>query len=162
MIRDCSFGDPPLTPATPLPWTRKGSRIFQGDTYPAMVASADAYSAEDRLIDAAYIVEACNSYPQLVEKLAELTCAVWQQPADEYAPSQIPSAVAEANRQAQSERRLKKLLKDCRREIRLVHARDGIVYDPTLTARIDAELAQSRPIIEASECDPTDKEEPTE
>ena len=35
---------------------------------------------------------------------------------------------------------LLELLQDCQQEIQLVHAKDALVYDPTLIARIDAAL----------------------
>lgn len=55
------------TPPTPLPWYATGSIIqsaaINEDNY---VCDVEGSSREDQLANAAYIVHACNAYPELV------------------------------------------------------------------------------------------------
>ena len=64
-------------PATPLPWRRatesRGThRILSGDK---LVGEASHYN-EGAYANAAYIVEACNAYPRLLDENAALRAAL--------------------------------------------------------------------------------------
>ena len=64
-------------PATPLPWKHmidkgRGSLQFDRFNIYTLADNVPAHVRDMEKQDAAYIVTACNAYPQLVEDLAEL------------------------------------------------------------------------------------------